>query len=307
MADAIGDRRRLGRACTYLTNAFFISGDQAQGLQYGRRALAIADALGDFPLQAEAKLRLGQVHHALGEYPRAIEMLSGPVDALTGDLLNARFGLPLDLLGRLPHVAGPRPQRAGPVRRRVCSTPTRRCTSPRPPDTPTASRWRSGASATFTCARASSSGPSRCSRGAPGSPAPGASRCGSRASRRRWGWRWRARDGSPSRCRCSSGRSPTISPWRIRRRSSPRWPKATGWPGDRIEAQRHADLALEIARQYRDRGYGGVDPPARRASSWPRPRRPRRRPASRRPWRSRKSSRCVRSSRMRTWAWGDWR
>jgi tetratricopeptide (TPR) repeat protein len=95
MADAIGDRRRLGRACTYLTNAFFISGDQEQGLQYGRRALDIADALGDFPLQAQAKLRLGQVHHALGEYARAIEMLSGPVDALTGDLLTARFGLPL--------------------------------------------------------------------------------------------------------------------------------------------------------------------------------------------------------------------
>src|SRR4029453_14286472 len=43
----------------------------------------------------EAKLRLGQVHHALGEYSRAIEMLSGPVDTLTGELLNARFGLPL--------------------------------------------------------------------------------------------------------------------------------------------------------------------------------------------------------------------
>ena len=95
MADAIGDRGRLGRACAYLTNAFFISGNQEQGLAYGRRALAIADALGDGPLQAEAKLRLGQVHHALGEYSRAIEMLSGPVDTLTGDLLNARFGLPL--------------------------------------------------------------------------------------------------------------------------------------------------------------------------------------------------------------------
>ena len=35
------------------------------------------------------------MHHALGEYARAIEMLSGPVDTLTGDLLNARFGLPL--------------------------------------------------------------------------------------------------------------------------------------------------------------------------------------------------------------------
>src|SRR4029453_6589383 len=101
MADRIGDRGRLGRACAYLTNAFFISSDQEQGLAYGRRALAIADTLGDFPLQAEAKLRLGQGHHALREHPRptesprGMEMWSAPVAALRGDLLNARFGLPL--------------------------------------------------------------------------------------------------------------------------------------------------------------------------------------------------------------------
>jgi transcriptional regulator with AAA-type ATPase domain/tetratricopeptide (TPR) repeat protein len=95
MAEAIGDRGRLGRAYAYLTNAFFISGNQEQGLDYGRRALAIADELGDFPLQAEAKLRLGQVHHALGDYARAVAMLNDPVEALKDDLLQARFGLPL--------------------------------------------------------------------------------------------------------------------------------------------------------------------------------------------------------------------
>jgi transcriptional regulator with AAA-type ATPase domain/tetratricopeptide (TPR) repeat protein len=95
IADTIGDRGRLGRVYAYLTNAFFISGKQQQGLEYGRRALAIAEELGDFVLQAEAKLRLGQVYHALGEYAQAVATLSDPVEALHGDLLQARFGLPV--------------------------------------------------------------------------------------------------------------------------------------------------------------------------------------------------------------------
>jgi tetratricopeptide (TPR) repeat protein len=95
IAETIGDRARLGRVCAYLTNSFFISGDQARGLEYGRRALAIADALDDFRLQADARLRLGQVHHALGEYPQAVAMLSGPVEGLKDDLLTARLGLPV--------------------------------------------------------------------------------------------------------------------------------------------------------------------------------------------------------------------
>ncbi|HEX6210935.1 MAG TPA: AAA family ATPase, partial [Methylomirabilota bacterium] len=95
IAEAVGDRARLGRVCAYLTNSFFISGDQARGLAYGRRALAIADALEDPRLQADARLRLGQVHHALGEFRQAVAMLSGPVESLKDDLLTARLGLPV--------------------------------------------------------------------------------------------------------------------------------------------------------------------------------------------------------------------
>jgi tetratricopeptide (TPR) repeat protein len=94
-ATALGDQRRLGRVCTYLTNYFFIAGDQDRALRYGHRALTIAAPLDDVALQVEAELRLGQVHHALGEYRRAVEILTGPVEALAGDLLYERFGLPL--------------------------------------------------------------------------------------------------------------------------------------------------------------------------------------------------------------------
>jgi DNA-binding NtrC family response regulator/tetratricopeptide (TPR) repeat protein len=95
LATELDDRHRLGRVCTYLTNYFFITGDQARALDNGRRALAIADAVGDFPLQAEANLRLGQVHYALAEYRHAVEILTGPLAALTGEAAFARFGLPL--------------------------------------------------------------------------------------------------------------------------------------------------------------------------------------------------------------------
>jgi tetratricopeptide (TPR) repeat protein len=94
-AARLGDQRRLGRACTYLTNAFFLSGDQDRALAHGRRALDIARALGDARLEAEANLRLGQVHHALGDFEGAVEILSGPVRALTGEALYERLGLPL--------------------------------------------------------------------------------------------------------------------------------------------------------------------------------------------------------------------
>ncbi|HET7341702.1 MAG TPA: AAA family ATPase, partial [Methylomirabilota bacterium] len=95
IASTLGDRGRLARTCTYLTNYFFVTGDQARALDYGRRAHEIAEALDDVDLQLEAKLRLGQVHHALGEYRQAAELLRVPVDALPAERLHERLGLPL--------------------------------------------------------------------------------------------------------------------------------------------------------------------------------------------------------------------
>jgi tetratricopeptide (TPR) repeat protein len=95
LATALDDQYRLGRVCTYLTNYFFITGDQARALDYGRRALGIGEAVGDFPLLAEANLRLGQVHFAIAKYQTAVDILTGPLASLTGELRFERFGLPL--------------------------------------------------------------------------------------------------------------------------------------------------------------------------------------------------------------------
>ncbi|HEU5319796.1 MAG TPA: tetratricopeptide repeat protein, partial [Methylomirabilota bacterium] len=69
--------------------------DPERALDYGRRALEAATALGDFALQMEANLRLAQVHHARGEYADAVDVLERSVAALKGDLTHERFGLPL--------------------------------------------------------------------------------------------------------------------------------------------------------------------------------------------------------------------
>jgi transcriptional regulator with AAA-type ATPase domain/tetratricopeptide (TPR) repeat protein len=95
IATALGDQRRLGQLYTYLTNYYFMTGDQPQALEYGERALATAEALDDFALRVEANLRLGQVCYSLGEYRRAADVLQRTVDSLTGDLEYERFGLPL--------------------------------------------------------------------------------------------------------------------------------------------------------------------------------------------------------------------
>jgi transcriptional regulator with AAA-type ATPase domain/tetratricopeptide (TPR) repeat protein len=94
-ATALDDRSRLGRVCTYLTNYYFITGDQTRALEHGRRALAIAETVGDIPLLAEANLRLGQVYYALAEYRRAVGSLTPPLASLTGESAFERFGLPL--------------------------------------------------------------------------------------------------------------------------------------------------------------------------------------------------------------------
>jgi class 3 adenylate cyclase/tetratricopeptide (TPR) repeat protein len=93
LTEALGDRRRLGRLAAYLTNYASLMGDQTRALEYGERALALASALADFPLEIETKVRLGQIYNTLGDYRRAIDILAQSLESLKGDLFQERFGL----------------------------------------------------------------------------------------------------------------------------------------------------------------------------------------------------------------------
>jgi tetratricopeptide (TPR) repeat protein len=94
VAKALDDARRMGRVAAYLTDYFRLTGVHEAARESGRRALALADALGDFPLQVAANTYLGQVHYDLGRYREGTEYLRRNVERLVGDLTFERFGLP---------------------------------------------------------------------------------------------------------------------------------------------------------------------------------------------------------------------
>ena len=94
VARTLDDQRRMGRVAAYLTDYFRLTGVHERARESGRRALALADALGDFPLQVAANTYLGQVHYDLGHYRDGTVFLRRNVERLVGDLTFERFGLP---------------------------------------------------------------------------------------------------------------------------------------------------------------------------------------------------------------------
>jgi tetratricopeptide (TPR) repeat protein len=93
LAEAVGDQHRLGWVSACLCNHFFITGNQDRAIECGQRALAVAEALADIPLQIEANYRLGQAYWALADYGLAIACFERNVVCLDGDLIHERFGM----------------------------------------------------------------------------------------------------------------------------------------------------------------------------------------------------------------------
>ena len=71
----------------------FLMGEHDVARAASERALRLATDHQDFALQVTAQMYLGQVYHALGQYPRALEVLGQNVIALTDDLLYEHFGM----------------------------------------------------------------------------------------------------------------------------------------------------------------------------------------------------------------------
>ena len=94
VAEALDDQRRLGRVAAYLTDYFRLTGQHELARESGRRSLALAEALGDFPLQVATNTYLGQVHYDLGRYRDGTGFFQRNVERLVGDLTFERFGLP---------------------------------------------------------------------------------------------------------------------------------------------------------------------------------------------------------------------
>jgi class 3 adenylate cyclase/tetratricopeptide (TPR) repeat protein len=79
------------------TGALWWSGDYPRAIEVAQRDLAVAAGFRNFALSVVTNLRLGEVYHALGDYPRAAELFRRTRETLQGDLERERFemaGLP---------------------------------------------------------------------------------------------------------------------------------------------------------------------------------------------------------------------
>jgi tetratricopeptide (TPR) repeat protein len=94
LAQALGDQRRLGWVAAYMTDCFGSTGDPQRAVEVGQRALTLAGALDDAALQVVLHLFLGRAYYAVGNYPRAIDLLRQNLVALEGALLREHFTLP---------------------------------------------------------------------------------------------------------------------------------------------------------------------------------------------------------------------
>jgi class 3 adenylate cyclase/tetratricopeptide (TPR) repeat protein len=93
LARTLDDQQRLGKLSVYLCHNLWITGHPTEALGFGQNAQAIAESLGDVPLQVTANLYLGVACLWAGDYRRAEDLLRKVLQLLEGDRSRERFGL----------------------------------------------------------------------------------------------------------------------------------------------------------------------------------------------------------------------
>jgi tetratricopeptide (TPR) repeat protein len=95
LAEALGEPHRLALGLLAMGNAFTQMGDNARGLEFTERGLALAETLGAVDLLLQLRIDMGMLCRAIGDYRRAVTMLTQAAKLLRGDLARERFGRPL--------------------------------------------------------------------------------------------------------------------------------------------------------------------------------------------------------------------
>ena len=93
LARTLDDQRRLGQLSVYLCQNLWMAGHPTEALAFGQSAQAIAESLGDVPLQVTGNLYLGAACLWTGDYRRAEDLLLKVLQLLEGDRSRERFGL----------------------------------------------------------------------------------------------------------------------------------------------------------------------------------------------------------------------
>jgi class 3 adenylate cyclase/tetratricopeptide (TPR) repeat protein len=93
LARALDDQRRLGQLSVYMCHNLNMTGRPTEALEFGQRAHAIGESLGDVPLQVTGNLYLGGACLRTGDYRRAEELLLKVLQLLDGNRGRERLGL----------------------------------------------------------------------------------------------------------------------------------------------------------------------------------------------------------------------
>jgi CheY-like chemotaxis protein len=93
LAEVLDDRRRLGQVCVYLCRNAFMAGHLREAREFGARALALAQSLGDVSLEVTGSLYFGAACFHLGDYALAEDLFLKVLKWLEGDRRRERFGL----------------------------------------------------------------------------------------------------------------------------------------------------------------------------------------------------------------------
>ena len=92
LVQTLGDHLRLGRVYTSMGSTFWVAGEVDRAITSCQHALAVAVTLGHVGLQAWAHHILGMAYYDAGDYARAVESLGRNVALLQGELLSERLG-----------------------------------------------------------------------------------------------------------------------------------------------------------------------------------------------------------------------
>jgi tetratricopeptide (TPR) repeat protein len=92
IARDLEDRPRLGRVAAFQTGSFWWVGEHARAIEAGRRAVALAESLGDTAIWVVGSYYLAMAHIATGEHRQGAAILQQTTARLTGPLVRERFG-----------------------------------------------------------------------------------------------------------------------------------------------------------------------------------------------------------------------
>ncbi len=92
LARTLGDQRRLGQLYVHMCHVLRMAGHSSEALAFGRDAVAIAESLGDIPLQIAANHSLGTACVGTGHYGQAEDPLLKVLRLIEGERSPQRYG-----------------------------------------------------------------------------------------------------------------------------------------------------------------------------------------------------------------------